>query len=70
MRSKLRKLAPVWGDAAVAGECPQRLQQIDGLAVRAGGRRIEPAQLLRIAYAPVRQLECERCEIRFQDFSH
>src|SRR5690606_16020509 len=68
MRSETHEVSPVRCDRSVCIEGAEQLQELDCLRVRAGGRRVEPTQLHRIAHTPRCELERERRQVGLDDF--
>src|SRR5690606_17946469 len=67
MRANACNRLAVVGDASGVVQRLERPQEIARLGERRSRRKIEPTQHARVAYAPVRQLDRGRREIRFDD---
>ena len=55
--------------SAIALQGTEPFQQLTPLIQRGGWRRVQPYQLIGLLHAPLRQLQCQRCEIGLQYFS-
>ncbi len=68
VRTERRHGAALRRDASVGINRVESLEQIARLRERRSRWQVEPAQLRRIRYAPLRELECERRQIGLQYF--